>query len=65
MRAADKAQLRCRVGIFPDDGVACLDALKLSVVNDIDLRALGDYALALLDGLRREVFYVIQADSAV
>ena len=65
MRAADKAQLRLRVGIFPDDGVICLDSLELGVVYNVDLRALGDDALALLDGLGREIFDVIQADSAV
>ena len=65
MRAADKAQLRLRVGIFPDDGVICLDALELCIVDNVYLRALGYYALALLDGFGREIFDVIQADSAV
>ena len=59
MRAADEAKLRSSVGVFPDDGVAGLDALELGVVDDVDLRVLRNYALALLDGLGGEVFNVV------
>ena len=65
MRTADKAKLRIGIGIFPDDGVVCLDALKLCIVDDIDLCALGDKALTLLDSLGSEVFDMVQADCAV
>lgn len=65
VRAAHKAQLRRGVGVFPNDGVARLDALELRVVDDVDLRALGYQAIALLDRFGREIFDVVQSDRAV
>ena len=65
MRAADEAKLRCGIGILPNDRVLGLHTLKLRIVDDVDLCALGDDALALLDRLRREVFDVVQPHGAV
>ena len=65
MRAAHEAELRLRVPVFPDDGIAILDALQLLIVDDIQARARRDQRLAQLLGLRREVCDVVQADRAV
>ena len=65
MRAADEAELRGGVGIFPDDRIAVLHALQLGVVDDVDLRALADERLALLLCLGREVLDVVEPHRAV
>ena len=65
MRAAHEAELRLRVPVLPDDGIAVLDALKLRVVDHIDPRALGDQRFALRLRLGREVRNVIKAHCAV
>ena len=65
MRAADKAELRSCVLILPHDGIVVLNPVKLGVVNDIDLCALGDKALALLDRFGSETVDVIETDSTV
>ena len=65
MRTSDEAELRSCVLVFPHDGIVVLDSVELGVVNDIDLCALGDKALALLNRFGSQLVDVIETDSAV
>ena len=65
MRAADKAKLRLRVGIFPYDRVLRLYALKLRIVDDVNLGVFGNERLAKLLRFGRETVNMVKPHCAV
>ena len=64
MRAADKAKLRLRVGVFPYDRVCRLNALKLRIVDDVDLGVFGNERLAKLLRFGRETVDMVESHRA-